>query len=191
MRNQRLTYNLFRLLFNENKEGLLRFAYSAVRDSEAARDIVSDTFLKMWEKRDSIEVPQFRQYLFSSVKNACLNYRRDSRRHQTVYDNIRQREQSAMEYYTTAIESCDPSEIFSEEIMETCRKTLAALPAETRQIYVRSRIEGLTHKEIAEAMSISVKKVDRCIMKAMKELKAALGEYADIIVVLISGSLLS
>ena len=46
---------LFRQAFNDNREMLERLAYFSVRDREAARDIVSNVFLKLWEMRESID----------------------------------------------------------------------------------------------------------------------------------------
>ena len=71
---------------------------------------------------------RFLPYIYISVKNACINYRRDSATHQNVYDNIRQREQSAMEFYTKAMESCNPAELYVEDILAICRGRLENYP---------------------------------------------------------------
>lgn len=119
---------MFRQAFNENREMLERLAYFSVRDKEAARDIVSSTFLKLWETREKIDMDRFLPYIYISVKNACINYRRDSATHRNVYDNIRQREQSAMEFYTKAMESCNPAELYVEDILAICRGRLENYP---------------------------------------------------------------
>ena len=119
---------LFRQAFNDNREMLERLAYFSVRDREAARDIVSNVFLKLWEMRESIGGDRLMPYIYVSVKNACVNYRRDSGSHKNVHDNIRQREQSAMEFYTKAMESCNPAELYVEDILGICRERLENYP---------------------------------------------------------------
>ena len=168
---------LFRQAFNDNREMLERLAYFSVRDREAARDIVSNVFLKLWEMRESIDGDRLMPYIYVSVKNACVNYRRDSGSHKNVHDNIRQREQSAMEFYTKAMESCNPAELYVEDILGICRERLENYPPLLRLIYIKSRVDGMSYKEIAEALDISVKKVDNSLQAVLKDLRIALADY--------------
>ena len=171
---------MFRQAFNENREMLERLAYFSVRDKEAARDIVSSTFLKLWETREKIDMDRFLPYIYISVKNACINYRRDSATHRNVYDNILQREQSAMEFYTKAMESCNPAELYVEDILSICRERLENYPPLLRLIYIKRVVEGLSYKEIAEDLDISVKKVDNSLQFVLKDLRIALADYLHI-----------
>ena len=175
---------MFRQAFNENREMLERLAYFSVRDKEAARDIVSNTFLKLWETREKIDMDRFLPYIYISVKNACINYRRDSATHQNVYDNIRQREQSAMEFYTKAMESCNPAELYVEDILAICRGRLENYPPLLRLIYIKRVVEGLSYKEIAEALDISVKKVDNSLQFVLKDLRIALADYLPVFILM-------
>ena len=173
---------LFRQAFNDNRDMLERLAYFSVRDKEAARDIVSSAFLKLWEMREKIDEDRMLPYMYVSVKNACINYRRDSATHQSVYDNIRKREQSAMEFYTRAIESCNPNDLYVEDILGICRDRLENYPPLMRLIYIKSRVDGMSYKEIAEALGISVKKVDNSLQAVMKDLKIALADYLHVLI---------
>lgn len=173
---------LFRQAFNDNREMLERLAYFSVRDREAARDIVSNVFLKLWEMRESIDGDRLMPYIYVSVKNACVNYRRDSASHKNVHDNIRQREQSAMEFYTKAMESCNPAELYVEDILGICRERLENYPPLLRLVYIKSRVDGMSYKEIAEALDISVKKVDNSLQAVLKDLRIALADYLHIFI---------
>ncbi len=175
---------MFRQAFNENREMLERLAYFSVRDKEAARDIVSSTFLKLWETREKIDMDRFLPYIYISVKNACINYRRDSATHRNVYDNILQREQSAMEFYTKAMESCNPAELYVEDILAICRGRLENYSPLLRLIYIKRVVEGLSYKEIAEALDISVKKVDNSLQFVLKDLRIALADYLPVFILM-------
>ena len=58
----------------------------------------------------------------------------------------------------------------------------SSCPPLTRLIYIRSRVDGMTYKEIAEALDISVKKVDNSIQSALKDLRVALADYLDVFI---------
>lgn len=119
---------IFKRVFNENREMLERIAYFSVRDKEAAKDIVSSAFLKMWEMRGTLDTGRLLPYIYVAVRNACINWRRDSATHHDIFENIRRREKSAMEFYTKAIESCNPAELYVEDILSICRERLEQLP---------------------------------------------------------------
>ena len=127
---------------------------------------------------------RFLPYIYISVKNACINYRRDSATHRNVYDNILQREQSAMEFYTKAMESCNPAELYVEDILAICRGRLENYPPLLRLIYIKRVVEGLSYKEIAEALDISVKKVDNSLQFVLKDLRIALADYLPVFILM-------
>jgi DNA-directed RNA polymerase specialized sigma24 family protein len=64
----------FEFLFNSYYPRLRGYAARFVNDDEAVRDIIQESFLKFWEKRDLIEAVSVSSLLFAMVRNACLNY---------------------------------------------------------------------------------------------------------------------
>lgn len=99
---------LFEQLFRQYKRKYLLIANSYVRDSKTAEDIVHDSFMAVWEHRDNINGANIEAYLYKVIRNNCLMYRRNQQIGQAVYEQIKLKERSAMDYYTRAIESCDP-----------------------------------------------------------------------------------
>lgn len=172
-----LTYRIFEKLFADNRDRCTILAYTYVRDKEAARDIVHDSFLYLWEKRDELEVVNLDAYIYKIVRNKCLQYRRDTTLHREIHEKIRSRENGMMEYFSQSIESCNPEEIFRKEIIRLCRQKLKEMPEVTQTIYRMSRIEGLSYKEISEKLDIPVKKVDRELQYAARQLRSALADY--------------
>lgn len=115
---------LFEQLFRQYKRKYLLIANSYVRDSKTAEDIVHDSFMAVWEHRDNINGANIEAYLYKVIRNNCLMYRRNQQIGQAVYEQIKLKERSAMDYYTRAIESCDPDILFRNEILEICRAQL-------------------------------------------------------------------
>ena len=162
---------LFEQLFRQYKRKYLLIANSYVRDSKTAEDIVHDSFMAVWEHRDNINGANIEAYLYKVIRNNCLMYRRNQQIGQAVYEQIKLKERSAMDYYTRAIESCDPDILFRNEILEICRA----------QIFKARRLEGKSYKEIAEQFGIPQKKVDKQLQQAVTKLRRALKDFFSII----------
>ena len=178
--------SLFELLFIKNRKMFERLAYLQIGSEEEAKDIVSKCFMSLWEHRDNIRKDQVLSYLFISVRNACLDYRRANTRHKKIYENIQSKERGAMEYYSKAIESCDPAMVFAEEIQSIVLKTLSNIPQREREVFIKTRVEGLSYKETAEALGLSYKAVDKSLQNTVKRLRLELGEYLPFFILLVN-----
>ena len=77
----------------------------------------------------------------------------------------------------STLEACNPEELFSEEARRLVNETLDRLPEKTRAIFIRSRFDGKSYKEIAAEMDVTVKSVEFEVSKAMKILRVALKDY--------------
>lgn len=172
-----LNIKVFELLFDEHREMLERLAYFFIGNHEEARDIVSNCFMTLWEKRNEVIPGQVLSYLFITVKNACIDYRRREAVRGKVFNSILAKEKDMMDIYTATIESRNPVDLFTKEILSICRETLKSMPAEQRETWLKHRIEGLSYNEIADIMQVSRKKVDKNLQKVMKQLKFALADY--------------
>lgn len=184
--DESLSYKIFEHLFEENREMLERLAFFYTGSREEAQDIVSQSFLTLWERRNEIVQDRVIPYLFTVVKNACLDYRRKEQLHREVHEQIRQQERSMMDIYTSTIESRDPVALFTEEILSIYKDTLLSLPEEQRETWLRSRIDGLTYKEIAQALGVPYKRVDKNMQRVSQKLKEALSEYLSLLLLLSS-----
>ena len=76
-----------------------------------------------------------------------------------------------------SLEDFEPSDLFTDEIRHLVARALAALPEQTRRVFLMSRRENLSHREIAERLGITVKGVEFHITKANKQLRALLKDY--------------
>lgn len=77
----------------------------------------------------------------------------------------------------STLEACNPEELFSEEARRLVNETLDRLPEKTRTIFIRSRFDGKSYKEIAAEMGVTVKSVEFEVSKAMKILRVVLKDY--------------
>jgi len=172
MKESEISASQFGRVFMEYRNRYLAIADSYVHDKSTAEDIVSDVFTKFWDRRDDIALrnTSFQVYIFSMVRNSCLNYLRDSSRRKILLENLVKEDISSLEIR-------DASDVFNSEIGQAIVRFLASLPSDRREIYMASRFEGLTHKEIAEKYGYSPRKIRRDIGKAQEELKGILKSY--------------
>ena len=71
----------FERLFKEYFKPLVNFANKFLNDIDAAKEIVHDAFVRLWERRAEIDVNKsVKSYIYRSVQNRCLNYIRDHKK---------------------------------------------------------------------------------------------------------------
>jgi RNA polymerase sigma-70 factor (ECF subfamily) len=143
---------------------------------ETAEDIVKDFFVSFWNNREKLEITtSLSAYLFKSVRNACINYLlRDKQRNRTI---------SIEEINWLEIKMKEPfsgdflmGNIFAKEIESQIFDAIEKLPEGCCEVFKLSRIEGLSHKQIAEKLNISENTVKVQIYRALKSLKEAISK---------------
>lgn len=177
---------LFELLFTRKRQIFVSLAAGIVRDTAVAEDIVSDTFSYVWENRNRLSIEDYCNYLFIAVKTNALDYRRKTNRHKEIYDNIVKREQGLMDYYSQAIESCNPSGLYEKEILRIVREELEKLPKVNRDVFIKKKLEGKSYKEISEETGLSTSSIDNKLRSVMKVLNEALKDYRELMIILVS-----
>ncbi|WP_229095366.1 RNA polymerase sigma-70 factor [Alistipes sp. D31t1_170403_E11] len=167
----------FNRLFGEYQQRFIRFAVSYIADPVVAEDIVMESFVAAWGRRDMLSVGSFPPYALTIIKNKCLNHLRAQDVRTRAAENIHSHGARMLRTRIATLQACDPEELFSEEARRLVDRTLDALPERTREIFVRSRFRGQSYKEIAAEMGTTVKSVEFEVSKAMKLLRVALKDY--------------
>ncbi|KAA4695897.1 RNA polymerase sigma-70 factor [Bacteroides intestinalis] len=153
------------------------FAKSYVHDDLAAEDIASDSLIKLWEKLKTEKIDYIEPLLLTILKNKALDYLKHEEVKRTAFESMVDWHQQELSIRISTLESCDPNEIFSDEVESIIRETLKLIPEQTQRIFLLSRFENKSNKEIAELMGISVKGVEYHISKALKALRITLKDY--------------
>jgi len=153
------------------------YVKSYVHDDMAAEDIVTDALIKLWELMKLESVNPVGPLLFNILKKSSLDYLKHQRVKQTVHEAIAKTLNRELEIRTGSLESSNPNDVFSSEIQQIIEKTMNSLPETTRSIFILSRFDNKSQKEIAEMYKISVKGVDYHIMQSVKSLRITLKDY--------------
>ena len=168
----------FNQLFTDYQGRFIRFANTYVRDIAVAEDFTIEALMYYWENRHSLEensnVPA---YILTIIKNKCLNYLQHLQVREDVNLQLLNHAEWELNTRISTLEACNPDELFTAEAQEIVNKTLAGLPEQTRVVFVMSRYENKSHKEIAEALGITTKGVEYHISKALTKLHTNLKDY--------------
>lgn len=164
----------FEQLFRKYYEAMCAFAVIYIKDHDLVEEMVQDVFFHFWEKREELTIQSVKPYLYSMVKNKCLQHLRREKIGKRVFSEIK------LQYEQTASE--DPASIYrAAEMNETFNKALKELPDRTRKIFEMSRFEGRKYKEIARLLNISIKTVESNMHKALKHFRLRLHDYIEIV----------
>lgn len=151
-------------------EPLIRYADGILGGAADPQDVVQDAFVRLWSHRDRWdEVGSVRALLYTVTRNLALDEgRRLSRRGQVTYEDD-------MPY----IGPSPSDEVVLDEVRRAAAEAVSSLPAKRQEVFRLAREEGLSHKEIAAIMGISVNTVANHMVMAMEDLKRALEPYLD------------
>jgi len=167
----------FNDIYNAYYKKSFLFVKSYLQDDLAAEDIVSDSLIKLWERMKTDPVDQIGPFLFTILKNRALDYLKHQEVKKDVHQSLVKALNRELEVRMLSLESSDPKEIFSTEIQQIIEATLLALPEKTREIFIMSRFQYKSHKEIADFFGITVKGVDYHILQSVRDLRVALKDY--------------
>jgi RNA polymerase sigma-70 factor (ECF subfamily) len=168
----------FNKLFLDYKPRFIHFARTYVGNRETAEDIVIDSLMYYWERRrelrNNANIPA---YILKVIKNRCLNHLQRERIKEDAESYLAKCEDWELSLRIATLEACNPEKLFSEELQSIIEKVLALLSPLSREIFVRSKYENQTNREIAAALNLSVKSIEYHITKTLKILRAALKDY--------------
>jgi RNA polymerase sigma-70 factor (ECF subfamily) len=153
----------FEQLFRKFRPGLVAFATSIIGRSNDAEELVHDVFIAIWNRESNDLDPNgIKSYLFTSVKNRCLNFIKKSKLDVTDINEEAPVFDANVNAHTSMV---------AKESEKRIHLLIDQLPKKCKQVFLMSRIYELSYKEIAEILEITPKTVENQISIALKFLK--------------------
>jgi RNA polymerase sigma-70 factor (family 1) len=154
------------IIFKNFHPGLLYFATQYLKDSQAAEDVVAESFLKIWQRRSDFEsLPAIKAFLYTTVRNACINLLKQSSRYAACHEEIKYLAERSEELYAE-------QKMIKAELLNRIWRDIELLPPVRRNIFKMIYIDGLNTFEIANALHISVDTVRVQKARALHALRA-------------------
>lgn len=151
---------MFSLYYNK----VLRFLCGFIGDREEARNVAQDTFLCLWERREKLSsIDNLSGYLFVLSRNAAI---KALKRKQSMV--------SADEIFNRPGSDTADDEVFLAETLRIIKITINAMPQRRREVFIMSRLQGMSNDDIAAACGISKHTVESHITSALADIRKAL-----------------
>ena len=156
----------FSELFEAMHVALLRYAWRFTGEQEAARDIVQDAFLKLWQIRTNVDPKRsLKALLYTMVRNLALNHKRAAQHTNGAFPEH--------DLYDQA--PAADQQVEASMLDDRLRLFIEQMPDRRREAFMLSRYEGLSHEEIAQVMNLTPRTVNTHIVLALKDLRNRLG----------------
>lgn len=169
---------VFESVYHQNYHRLYRYALGFIHNPEIVEEMVQNSFVSLWQNRESLSDNTILiAWLFTVIKNQCLNFiRNESKRqkHEIKTEYPFQNIQS-LQYYS--IQSFIPDELVNSELQEIINEAIDTLPEKCRKVFILSRFEDLSHRDIGQMLNISDKTIENHITKAIRLLHVKLDPY--------------
>lgn len=171
---------VFEHLFHTYYMRLCVYSEGITGNEIAAEEIVGDMFLKLWERREQLNIrTSVESYLTASVHHQSVNYLK----HLVVEEKYRQSVLYQLDNMDLLYPNNDPlAPLITEETTREIERAIEELPAQCREIFRLNKFEELSYDEIAEKLGVSINTVRTQIVRAMRKLRISLAHYLPVIV---------
>ena len=168
---EKIFYEFYDVLFSLAKQYLLNEA--------DAEEIVQDAYMKLWEVRLTMnEQSNIKNFLYTLVKNNCLNQIRNKQNAARLISNYQYFE---LKYNYEALEKVGENFLDFQELKDKIDQAILELPDDLRIVFEMNRFRDMRYKDIASELDLSEKAVEARMTKALKILRSELKDYLPII----------
>lgn len=166
----------YKYLYDQYYSKLCRVATFYVKDTFISENLVGDIFFAIWENREKLDIIEsLNSYLFTSIRNRCFNYLKQSYVQREVSFA---RVQETQLIYSMHSENDLPVGILIEkELEDKIELSINQLPIQTKKVFQLKRREELSYEEISTQLNISVNTVKYHMKSALQTLRVELAAY--------------
>ncbi|NOT93738.1 RNA polymerase sigma-70 factor [Ferruginibacter sp.] len=158
---------LYEMLFSKLKN----YCFSYVKSGEAAEELVSDVFIKIWQIRNRLpEIENLKLYLYTIAKNFSLNY--ITKNYKNPVTSLEEMDIEPVISFGNPEELC-----ISADILHQIHQCLRLLPPQCRLIFQMVKEDGFTYKEVASHLNISVLTVRNQVFIATRKIAEVIPAY--------------
>lgn len=164
-KNQQDLNEVFDQIYREHFGRLYFFAVTLTKCEEAAKDVVSEVFVSLWNARANLaNIKDIESYLFISVKNQSLNVISKTRPSIASFDG---KNETVKE-----VDGINPEDVLiQKELLDSLNDAIENLPCQCQLVFRLAREQDMTYKQISEELTISEATVKSHMIKAIAEVR--------------------
>lgn len=161
-----MTISEYNSAVDQHADGLYRFAVKHLRDTDAAKDVVQESFARLWQKVDEVDGAKVKSYLFTTAHHILVDEARKGARG------------TRMEHRHTDLQWGTQSQPDLKEVLDAA---LALLPEVQRSVVLLRDLEGYSYDEIAELTQLNTPQVKVYIYRGRTALKNYIGSLENVL----------
>lgn len=147
-------------------DNVYRFVLSNIKDGDNAKDIVQDTFEKLWVKKDSVDYSKAKSYLFTTAYHTFIDFTRKNRK----IVGMNEAKYHQPKVYTQY-----------SDVNEVLHQAINQLPEVQKAVILLRDYEGYNYEEIAEITNLSLAQVKVYIFRGRSYLKKVIGSVEALV----------
>ncbi|THU40287.1 RNA polymerase sigma-70 factor [Niastella caeni] len=166
----------FHEVYDKLYRKLFFFAKSLVGDTEEARDIVTESFIKLWAQKNQFSnMAHLQVYFYTVIKNSCIDFLRK--------DKLRTKIKSKLIHSETLSENAIERKYQEAELIQILYTRISQLPERMQQVFKLTYLEGYSRAEVAQMLNLSENTIRNTNAAAMKALRLTLGVEQFVILI--------
>jgi RNA polymerase sigma-70 factor, ECF subfamily len=169
----------FKLLYNRYNKKIYYFSLKYLGNNVEAEELVQSVFINVWENRESLDAAiPIKNYIYKAAVNYIYNYlKKKAIRARYIESEINKGEIYSNLTY---------EQVFFHDLERSLNSIIETFPERQQKIFRLSRVEGLSHKEIARKLDLSERTVENQIYRSLKIIKNAIKGGIAVVLMLIS-----
>ena len=172
----------FESLFKMYYTKLCVYANNYLHNREEAENVVKDSFIKIWEKRNELLIEtSLSGYLYTTVRHQAINHQQRERRKNSFLKSAKEDFEQEYEAFLASTEDYPVANLILQDINDVINRVVNSLPPQCREVFMLSRFEMLSHEEISERTGITVATIKTQIVRALAKLRVELAEYLAVL----------
>jgi RNA polymerase sigma-70 factor (family 1) len=167
----------FSTIFQRHWYTVYHSVYARIKSHEDAEEIVQDLFCTLWNKRNSLEIPDLSNYLLAAARKRVLNYFRSGK--------VRKKYIEYYRHFNSFIEESPEGIVQHHELSDAVEAIMQRLPEKTQRVFRLNRLEGYSITEISERLKLPKRTIGYHLTKSLKEFQLHLKDFITIILLFI------
>ncbi|OQP42841.1 hypothetical protein A4H97_11835 [Niastella yeongjuensis] len=169
----------FNEVYNKLYRKLFLFANSLIANTEEARDIVTESFIKLWSQNNHFSnMSHLQVYFYTVIKNACIDYLRR--------DKLKAKMENRLVKEEHISENIIEKKYQEAELVQILYERINQLPDRMQQVFKLTYLDGFSRTEVAQMLNLSENTIRNTNAAAMKTLRLTLGVEQVMILIFIT-----
>jgi RNA polymerase sigma-70 factor (family 1) len=166
-------------LYDKLYRKLFLFAKSLIDDTEEARDIVTESFIKLWAQQNHFaNMVHLQVYFYTVIKNACIDHLRKNK--------LRNKIENHLLKAGTISENAIERRYQEAELVQILYERINQLPERMQQVFKLTYLDGFSRTEVAQMLNLSENTIRNTNAAAMKAIRLTLGVEQMVVLIFLT-----